>query len=339
MTLHAIAVTLLISLFTTGVQAERVVFQARASELDPAVREYPEIKFEFGTAEKPQDGQFASVDPGVTPRGELVIWLMSPNDALFERLNGYGLHVIQPHYARAWFTTLCQPEPTDGEARGNVRLEAATGEDVSPELNLAKPDGMMERARHFLIWLTRKHPGGEWDQFLTTDQSEVRWDKVIISGSSHGSTTAARFAQHQEVARVVMLCGPRDQDQDWQAGVSATPANRFFGFTHMLDDGWTGHHYCRSWQLLGLAALGPIVNVDGASPPYSYTRRLVSAADVGGDPKRAHGAVQPRDNSPQDADGNFRYEHVWEYLYTQPIEQVGQAADNAPFGELDHALR
>ena len=312
--------------------------EARASALDPAAREYPEIKFEFGPEDKPLDGQFASVDPAVASRGQLVIWLMAPNDALFERLNSYGLHVIQPHYARAWFTTLCQPEPTDGDARGDVRLEAATGEDVSPELNLTKPDGMMERARHFLIWLAREHPEGKWAQFLTADQSAVRWDRVIISGSSHGSTTAARFAQHQKVARVVMLCGPRDQDQDWQAGPSATPVNRFFGFTHMLDEGWTGHHYCRSWQLLGLSALGPIVNVDGASPPYEYTRRLVSAADVGGDPGKAHGAVQPRSNSPMALNGDYLYEAVWEYLYTQPVEQVGDPADNAPFCELDHAL-
>lgn len=326
-----------VTIFSVG-RAERVSLQARASELDPGAREYPEINYEFGSAEKPQDGQFASVDPAVAPRGELVIWLMAPNDALFERLNRYGLHVIQPHYARAWFGLLCQPSPADGEARGKVRLEAATGDDVSPELNLAKPDGMMERARYFLIWLAREHPAGDWAQFLTADQARVRWDKVIISGASHGSTTAARFAQHQEVARVVMLCGPRDQDQDWQAGPSATPANRFFAFTHRLDEGWTGHHYCRSWQLLGLSALGPIVNVDEASPPYHYTRRLVSAADVGGDPKRAHGAVQPRSNSPKTPAGDYLYEAAWEYLYTQPVDQVGKAADNAPFCVLDHAL-
>ena len=131
----------------------------------------------------------------------------------------------------------------DDAAQGNVRLEAATGKDFSPELNLAPPDGMMERSRQFLIWLAQEHPAGQWDQFLTADKSAVRWDKVIISGSSHGSTTAARFAQHQKVARAVMLCGPRDQDQNWQAESSATPTRRFFGFTHMLDAGWTGHHY------------------------------------------------------------------------------------------------
>jgi hypothetical protein len=322
----------------SGVRAERATLKARASVVDPAAAEYPEINFNFGSAEKPQDWQHASVDPTVAPRGQLVIWLMADNDALFQRLNRYGLHVIQPHYARGWFTTLCQPQPVDGFARGNVRLEAASGEAFSPELSLAKRDGMMERSRRFLIWLCLEHPAGHWEQFLTADQSAVRWDKVIISGSSHGSTTAARFAQHQKVARVVMLCGPRDQDQDWQAGPSATPAERFFAFTHMLDGGWTGHHYCRSWQLLGLQSLGPIVNVDEASPPYHHTRRLVSAADVGNDPDRAHGAVQPRANAPKNSAGEFLYEDVWRYLYTHPVEQVGSPAANAPYCGVDHAI-
>ena len=336
MRFQLLVIVLLLWVGVCGLSAECISLQARASELDPAAREYPEINFVFGSAEKPADWQRASVDPAVTPRGKLVIWLMSPNKEFFERLNSYGLHVIQPHYARAWFGLLCQPEPMDDTARGKVRLEAATGEDFSDEVNLASADGMMERSRQFLLWLAQEHAEADWDQFLTTDKSAVRWDKVIISGSSHGSTTAARFAQHQEVARVVMLCGPRDQDQSWQAGPSATPANRFFGFPHLLDAGWTGHHYCRSWQLLGLSGAGPIVNVDEASPPYGNTRRLVSAADVGGDEKRAHGAVLPKKSSPKTADGNYRYEDVWRYLYTHPVERVGAPGDSAPFCTVDH---
>lgn len=336
---HALVSVLLLLVGVSGLSAERIALQARASELDPTAREFPEINFVFGSAEKPADWQRASVDLAVAPRGELVIWLMSANDEFFDRLNSYGLHVIQPHYARAWFGLLCQPSPMDDAARGNVRLEAATGDDFSPELNLTPPDGMMERSRRFLIWLAQEHPEGQWDQFLTADKSTVRWDKVIISGSSHGSTTAARFAKHQKVARVVMLSGPRDQDQSWQDGPSATPAQHFFGFTHMLDAGWTGHHYCRSWQLLGLQEIGPTVNIDEALPPYGNTRRLVSAADVGGDPSRAHGAVLPKKSSPKTGAGDYRYEDVWRYLYTHPVDRVGKPADNAPFCAVDHALR
>ncbi|MEX2580824.1 MAG: hypothetical protein WD342_17325 [Verrucomicrobiales bacterium] len=304
---------------------QRYQLDARASELDPRAREHPEIDFVFGTAEKPQDVERASVDTSVEPRGKLVVWMMGHNEALFERLNSYGLHAIQPHYANRWFSKVCQEKPVGETCRGNVRLEAATGEDFSDVVDLPEPDGMMERALVFVKWLAKENPQGRWEYFLTEDGDDLRWEHVIMAGSSHGSTTSARFAKHRKVGRVVMLCGPRDQYQNWQALPSATPANRYFGFSHVLDGGWTADHYCRSWELLGLHEFGPIVKVDETEPPYENSRRLVSAADVKDDPKRAHSAVTPGGASPRDAEGNLLYEAVWRYLFTHPVEETGAA--------------
>jgi len=307
----------------------------RASRIDPRAEAHPEIDFTFEKEGKPQDTEHAVVDTRVPPRGELVVWLMGYNAGLFERLAGYGLHAIQPHYANRWFGIV---KPTDRLARGLVRLEAATGTDVSPQVAIPKPDGMMERVRKQLRWLVKEHPQGRWEQFLSEDESEVLWEKVIVAGASHGSTTAARFAKEVKVARVVMLCGPRDQDQDWQSLPSATPPEAYFGFSHVLDGGWTGDHYCRSWTLLGLDAFGAIVDVDEASPPYGNSRQLVSDADVGGDANRAHGAVQPGGASPKAADGSYRYEPVWRYLFTHPVDEVGDPAPADPECRLEHPL-
>lgn len=311
-------------------QPQRYKLQGRASVIDPRTRQHPEINFVFADDGKPQDLQNASVDTRVAPQGKLMIWLMGHNDALFQRVNQYGIHALQVSYANKWFSILCQPRPRDAQARGNVRLEAAIGEDISDELNIPHPDGMMERSRQFVLWLAQENPQGKWEQFLTEDGEAIRWDKVIIAGSSHGSTTAARFAKHTRVDRVVMLCGPRDQDQDWQALPSATPANRFFGFSHVLDGGWTGNHYCRSWELLGLHAYGEIVDIDATPPPYHHSRRLISTADVGGDAGKAHSAVAPGRASPKDAEGNFLYEPVWDYLFNHPVDQVGKADQRDP---------
>ena len=185
----------------------------------------------------------------------------------------------------------------------------------------------MERARQFLIALNKKNPQGGWDHFLTSDHNAVRWEDVIISGSSHGSTTASRFAKHQKVSRVVALCGPRDQLQSWQSLPSATPENRYFGFSHVLDGGWTADHYCRSWELLGMHKFGPIVNVDKSKAPYDNTRRLITDFDVNGDAKRAHSAVQPGSRAKKNADGTYGHEDVWRYLFTHPVDQVGKAVE------------
>jgi hypothetical protein len=135
---------------------------------------------------------------------------------------------------------------------------------------------------------------------------------------------------HQKVDRVVMLCGPRDQDQDWQSGTSATEPARYFGFCHVLDGGWSGDHYCRSWELLNLHRFGEIVSVDSAKPPYGNTRRLISSADVGGNADRAHSSVMPGGASPKDGSGAYLFEPVWRYLYTQPVERIGKPVARDP---------
>ena len=311
---------------------QRYELSARASEIDSRVQAHPEIGFLIETDQgKPADHQRAMVDTRVEPRGKLVIWLMGYNRGLFQRLSGYGLHAIQVHYARGWFSLCCQEQPVGENCRGNIRLEAATGEDFSDQVEIPKPDGMAERAYQFVCWLADENPQGHWEQFLTGDGGGLRWEDVIMSGNSHGSTTAARFAKHQRVSRVVAFCGPRDQHQSWQALPSATPENRFFGFTHLLDGGWTGDHYCRSWELLGMNRFGPIVDVDRSAPPYSNTRRLVTNYDVGGDARRAHSGVVPGFAAYRDKQTKaYKHEAVWRYLFTHPVNAVGQGVPNDP---------
>lgn len=304
---------------------QRYQLTARASEVDSRVKAHPEIGFLIDSKGKPADVQQAAVDTRVAPKGRLVIWLMGHNQGLFDRWNSYGLHAIRVHYANKWFSICCREKPIGEHCRGNIRLEAATGEDFSDEVDIPKPDGMMERAFQFVKWLSKENPQGKWEQFLSDDGRGLNWDKVIVSGSSHGSTTASRFAKHQKVARVVALCGPRDNYQTWQALPSATPANRYFGFSHVLDGGWKADHYCRSWELMGLHKFGPIVNVDKVKAPFQNTRRLITDFDVKGDEKVAHSSVQPGSRAFKDkASGKFMHEAVWKYLYTQPVDVVGK---------------
>jgi len=326
-----LALLLLLLAAAPGRAEGRRDFKARASEIDPRAKEHPELGFGFGTPDRPQDLQHAAVDPRAPSRGKLVIWLMPHNPQLFERLTGYGFHAIQVHYANGWFGKLyAGPPPADDLFLSKVRLEAATGRDFSDAVAIPAPDSIMGRSHRFVQWLHREHPQGGWGRFLSADRRELRWDRVILSGISHGATTAARMAKHVEVDRVVMFSGPRDQFERWQSLPSATPPQRFFGFTHVLDEGWTRDHYCRSWQLLGLHRFGPVVDVDRVAPPYGDTRRLVTAADVKGDAKRAHSAVVPGGSALRDPAGHYLHEAVWRYLFTHPVERSGPATAPDP---------
>jgi hypothetical protein len=78
--------------------------------------------------------------------------------------------------------------------------------------------------------------------------------------------------------------------------------------------------------MLGLSKFGPIVNVGQSKPPYGNTRRLINDADVGGNDKRAHSSVVPGSAAVKNAKGEFIHEDVWRYLFTHPVDQVGEAA-------------
>ena len=317
-------------------EPKRYELTARASLVDSRAKSHPEIGFVFEKDGKPQDVQHAFVDTRVAPRGKLVIWLMGHNGPLFERLSGYGLHAIQVHYANGWFGKLNKEPPPDDKYLGRIRLEAATGEDFSDAIDIPKPDGMAERSFQFVKWLAKENPQGKWEQFISADGKTLRWENVIMAGISHGSTTAARFSIHQKVDRVVMLSGPRDQLENWYSLPSATPANRFFGFTHVLDGGWTADHYCRSWELLGLHQFGPIVDVDQTKLPFGNSRRLITNADVKKDANRAHSSSQPGGAAVKDASGKFIHEEVWRYLFTHPVDQVGEPVAADPDCRKDH---
>jgi hypothetical protein len=123
--------------------AKRYELTARASQVDPRVRSHPEIDFVLEKDGKPQDTENASVDTRVRPEGRLVIWLMGNNPALFQRVNSYGLHAIRVHYANGWFARFGkEPPPADDQFLGKIRLEAATGEDLSDQVDIPRPDGM-----------------------------------------------------------------------------------------------------------------------------------------------------------------------------------------------------
>lgn len=322
--------------FTPGPSGEHYERSARASVIDPKVRAHPEILSLLEKDGKPQDLEHASVDTRVASQGKLVIWLMGYNRELFDRLDRYGMNSIQVCYPREWFGTLYSgPPPQDDLFLSKVRLEAATGENVSPAIDIPKPDSIMERSYQFVRWLDKENPEGNWKQFLTADSTALQWDKVILAGASHGATTAARMAKQVRVDRVVMFCGPRDQYEVWQKLPSATPENRFFGFSHVLDDGWTGDHYPRSWQLMNLQQFGPVTDVDHATPPYGHTRRLTTAAEVHGDHGRAHSSVVPGGAAIKDSAGRYLHEDVWRYLFTTAIEETGAPVPADPQTKME----
>src|SRR6185503_6782832 len=99
-----------------------------------------------------------------------------------------------------------------------------------------------------LRWLDGQDPGGDWQYFL--EGEAPRWSEIVISGISHGASSAGLIGSVRRCHRVVMLSGPFDVGQAWLETPWQTPLDRAFGFTHTADDQHDGH--LEAFETLGL---------------------------------------------------------------------------------------
>jgi hypothetical protein len=151
--------------------------------------------------------------------------------------------------------------------------------------------------------LHQMYPGEDWGYFLNQDGT-VRWSDVGFTGFSHGAQSAARFARHLRVYRAVSQSGPRDNgcgkgqatgDFDpnnlpwrpvgptcdathccvdriysWLDEPSATPIDRYYGFTGKND----GQYGDIMFSMDRMGYLGDFVNVHTATAPYGGSHRF-----------------------------------------------------------------
>jgi hypothetical protein len=128
--------------------------------------------------------------------------------------------------------------------------------------------------------------------------------------------------------RIVLFSGPSDVGLTvaspalWLSQPSLTPANRYFGFTHVADDLVPLALVSRNWTALGLSDGGPQASVDGAAPPYSGSRQLLTSAPpnpnpIGSTPSPTHASPVVDAFTPIDAQGTPVYRPVWASLAFQ----------------------
>lgn len=250
--------------------------------------------------------QLAHLDTTVPSLGILVVYLHGAgapgtcgSGEHGKLLASLGFHVLAPCYVSDYGVGNC------GDDIEGCRLEAFEGKDHHPFIDIQPADSVETRVMKGLAHLQQQVPQGDWTYFM--DGDEPRWSKILVSGISHGASSAAVIGLHRSVHRVVSLSGPLDSGQAWLAKTPLTPRERFFAFTHTADSQHAGH--LQSFEDMGLS--GAPTSVDGASPPYDGSHRLVSSAAT----NDGHGSTQAGGASPKDADGAYLYLPVWQTMY------------------------
>jgi hypothetical protein len=270
------------------------------------------LKAEFSAAEaddaavKALGQQRAFLDTRVPARGQLVVFLhgagsnesCGPAEHL-RLLAGYGFHVFSPCYVADYGVENC-----GSDIRG-CRLEAFEGIDHHPYVQIAPADGIERRIARGLRHLDTLQPEARWGDFLA-DADRPDWTRIVLTGHSHGASTAALIGKVRRLDRIVMLAGPYDPDQAWLAEAPLTAVDRYYGLSHVGDPQHPGH--LAAFAALGLP--GPVVDVDRAAPPYGDSHRLITA--VASD--TPHSAVRAGSVSPR-VGASFALEPAWRYLY------------------------
>jgi hypothetical protein len=250
--------------------------------------------------------QPAYLDTRVTPRGLLVVYLHGAgapstcgSTAHEQQLASLGFHVLGPCYTSDYGIGNC------GADIEGCRLEAFDGQDHHPFVDITPPESIETRVAKGLAYLQTKNPKGDWAYYL--DGDKPRWSKIVISGISHGASSAGVIGLHRLTDRVVMLSGPLDTDQAWLKKTPLTPIARFYGFSHTADPQHPGH--LAAFESLGLP--GKSTTVDGAMPPFGGTHRLETSAAT----SDGHSSVQAGGTSPK-MGMEYVFAPVWSYLYT-----------------------
>lgn len=248
-----------------------------ASEADDNVTDY--------------DGnQYAFLDTGAASlAGKLVVSLAGAGSvnaggtSIARWTAARGYHALGVSYANDYGIVRGDPD-----FYGDARLEAFDGEDHTSEITILRPQSIEERILRALLYLQALHPEGDWAYYLTEDEQEIRWQHVILTGISHGASSAPRIAMVRPVFRVVSASGPRDNscqdDRTCQNGVVATwfdevpetPIERFYALTGVNDDQHFEHLF--AMEELGYPGDYDGVDVDNAAPPYGDSHRLKSSS-------------------------------------------------------------
>lgn len=234
--------------------------------------------------------------------------------AIIEHIASLGHWAVNLRYPNDWTIGGMSRRSNASHTHEALRLQILDGRDRSGLLRLPAQDCIFNRLQKLLVWLAEKHPGKGWENFL--DGTEPRWDRLSAAGHSQGGGHAAIMGKHLPLERVVMLSSPADCVENdapapWLAREGTTPADRYFGFSHLRDPAID--RILAGWSAIGLGQFGGIVQVDQTEPPYHHSHQLVTDLEVGGD--RHHGSVAVDRFVPGLRDGTPAFQKVWTQLF------------------------
>jgi len=283
------------------------------------------------------EAHYVALNKSVAPKNQLFLFFPGTGGTPFfyrqlaNAAADLGFHVISLNYPNDQSVNFdyCGGLNTDLDCYAKVRLEIKDGIDRTPLVNITRPNSIENRLIKLLIYLRSRFPNDGWAQFLAND-STISWPSIIVSGHSQGGGHAGIIGRYHPVARVIMFAAMdynsrESKPANWIAvpasTPNATPAERFFGFSHQRDEFVSFTILStRIWPVYGMNVFGPVVNVDTAAPPYGNTHSLTSNLNT--PTNNYHSCIAVDLNLALLPDGTPVYKPVWEYMLSNIVVSV-----------------
>ncbi len=229
-----------------------------------------------------------------------------------------GYHAINLRYPNSWMVAQFCKRSNDENCYEKVRSEIIDGKNRSDMIDVNPTNSIENRLIRLILYLDKQHPDQGWSQYVK-DGTKPTWESIVIAGHSQGGGHAAMIAKKYRVARVIMFGAPGDfrkkfrSQAPWLGTLGATPAEKYYGFVHSRDRGIK--RILESWELLGMADYGSLVNVDKEKSPYNRSHRLTTEETPNRQGKY-HGCVVTDSTIPRLMNGTPLFHSVWRYLLT-----------------------
>lgn len=238
-------------------------------------------------ANQQNENQIGRLDTRVPSLGKLVVDMGSSGGANLGWFPARGFHFLAVDFMGV--NEVPDVVGRSPEFYGDVRLEALTGEDRVPDIDINFHDSFEGHVTYALAYLHTYLPDQDWGYYLNQDGT-VRWSDVIVTGRSHGASSTPRFAKIRRLWRAVSRSGPRDNtcgdDPNCELGIvatwfgeeSKTPIDRYYSLAGTQDAQFPEIQYA----LEALGYLGEVVNIEETAPPYDDSHRLSTNAGHAG---------------------------------------------------------
>jgi hypothetical protein len=252
---------------------------------------------------------------------------------------GVGYHVIVLEYANRnvgrpgspYGVGRCSGDPDPFGCQEKMRLEILDGGNRGLLVSVDEANSIYTRVTKLLGYLARTYPLEGWGSFLEAGQP--KWSEIAVGGFSLGGGQAALIAKQHLVDRVVLLAAPLDgfagpTPGSWTAGswvtTDATPANRYFGLSHLRDDNFIKGATLANWARLGLTPFEPPISVPFLTDPYLLGSHMLvtnrAPAPCGALLAGFHRSIAEDPCTPLDASGLPALRWGWIYLLRFPYD-------------------